>query len=88
MAHTLSDTSPEADAVLVEQLRKMPVWQRWEQVNRLNMTLRTLALSDLRRLHPQATEAELHRYLADRLLGPELALKVYGPLPGTGSGDE
>ncbi len=69
--------------MLIEQLRKMPVWQRWEQVRRLDATLRTLMLSDIRRLHPQATEAELHRYLADRLLGPELAFKVYGPLSGT-----
>lgn len=49
-------------------------------MNRLNVTLRTLALSDLRRLYPQAGEAELHRRLADRLLGTELAHKVYGPL--------
>ena len=88
MAHSLTDTSPEAETVLIDQLRKMPPWRRWEQVRRLNITLRTLALSDIRRLHPQATEAELRRYLADRLLGPELALKVYGPLPGTGSADE
>jgi len=31
--------------------------------------------------HPQATPAELHRLLADLWLGPELAARVYGPLP-------
>lgn len=39
-----------------------------EQVRQINLPLRTLVLSDIRRLYPQATEAALHCYLADRLL--------------------
>jgi len=40
----------------------------------------TLALSGLRQRHPQASEDELRRHLADLWLGPELAARVYGPL--------
>jgi hypothetical protein len=39
---------------------------------------KTLALSSLRERYPQATESELRRFLADRILGKELAATVYG----------
>jgi hypothetical protein len=40
-----------------------------------------LALAGLRRRHPEANEHELHRLLADLVLGAELATEVYGPGP-------
>jgi hypothetical protein len=74
------DTTPEAEAVLINLLRQAPPWRKLEMMSQINETVRTLALSGLRHRHPDASEAELRRRLADILLGPELALKVYGPL--------
>ena len=78
----LTDTTPEADALLLQLLRQTPVWRKWELMSQLNDMTKSLALGDLRRRYPQATPDELRRLLADRLLGVELAEKAYGPGPG------
>ena len=75
------DTRPEAEAVLIKLLRQAPPWRKLHMVGQLNQAVRTLALSGLRQRHPQATDQELRRRLADLLLGPDLAAQVYGPLP-------
>ena len=76
-----SDTRPEAEAVLIKLLRQAPPWRKLHMVGQLNQTVRTLALSGLRQRYPEATSQELRRRLADLLLGPDLAARVYGPLP-------
>lgn len=81
MTKLFSDTTPEAEAVLIRLLREMAPWQKLAMVNQLNATVRTRALSGLKSRHPSASEAELRRRLADLLLGPELAEKAYGPFP-------
>lgn len=73
-----SDTSPEAEAVLNDLLRQAPVWRKFRALGQLNAMAKVLALSDLRERYPQATEPELRRFLADRILGEELAALVYG----------
>ena len=75
------DTSPEAEAVLIRLWRETPAWRKWQLMEDLNRAARELALAGLRRRHPEATPEELHRRLADLLLGPELAVKAYGPGP-------
>ena len=80
MEKLFTDTSPEAEAVLIEVLRVMPPWRKLQLVSRLNTRLRTLAMSGLRQRYPYASPDELRRHLADRLLGPELAAQVYGPI--------
>lgn len=80
MSALFSDTSPEAERVLIELWRQAPAWRKLHMVGQMNATVRTLALSGLRQRHPQASEAELRRRLADLLLGPELAGQAYGPL--------
>ncbi len=77
---TLSDTDPEAEAVQLRLLRAAPAWRKLALWAELNAAARALALSGLRGRYPQASEAELRRRLADLLLGPELAARVYGPL--------
>jgi len=79
-APLFSDTRPEAEAVLIELLRRAPPWRKLHMVGQLNQTVRTLALSGLRRRYPEAPPHELRRRLADLLLGPDLAARVYGPL--------
>lgn len=81
MTVPFSDTSPAAERVLFDLLRRAPVWRKVQMLGELNETVRTLALSGLRQRYPQASAQELRRRLADLLLGPELAARVYGPLP-------
>jgi hypothetical protein len=73
-----SDTHPKMEALHIRLLRESPPWRKMEMLARLNATARTLALAGLRQRYPQASEDELHRRLADLLLGPDLARKVYG----------
>jgi hypothetical protein len=80
MHANLTDTHPEVERVLTELLRQVPVWRKLQMMGQLNATARRLAMAGLREQFPEATETELRRRLADRLLGPELAEKAYGPL--------
>jgi hypothetical protein len=80
MTTLFPDTHPEAEQVLLNLLRQAPPWRKMEMLGQMNETAKTLALNGLRQRHPQATPQELHRRLADLLLGSELAEKVYGTL--------
>jgi hypothetical protein len=75
----LSDTDPAAERVLIELMRQAPSWRKAELVGQLTMTVKQLVFLGLRELYPEASEAQLRRYLADQLLGPELAARAYGP---------
>jgi hypothetical protein len=81
MTSLFSDTRPEAEAVLIRLLREAPPWRKLEMVDQLNQSVKLLALTGLRQRFPHDDEARLHRRLADLLLGEELALKAYGPVP-------
>ena len=73
------DTTPETEEVLFDFWRQAPAWQKWQSMLSLNQMARKLAIAGLRNRHPDASEAELRRLLADLILGPETAAKVYGP---------
>lgn len=76
---TLSiDTSPEAEAVLLELLRRAPVWKRLQMVDQMHETLRLLAIADLRRCYPNADEGEIRRRLAARVLSRADVMGAYG----------
>ena len=78
---TLSpDTHPEIERLQIERLRQMPSWRKMTLMAEMNQTIRTLALAGLRQRHPDDTPAQRRRRLADLLLGPDLAARVYGPL--------
>lgn len=72
------DTIPEAEQVLIEIIRRIPVWKRLAQVASLYDSCRLLALADLRKACPEADERELRRRLAARSLAPEVVAQVYG----------
>lgn len=72
------DTSPEAQEVLFDLLRRAPVWKRLRMVADLNQTLELLAISDLRRRYPLASESEIRHRLAARLLKREDVIAAYG----------
>lgn len=77
-----ADTSVEAEALQIEIFRRMTPAEKAHLVSEADQVARSLALAGLRRRHPEAGPAELHRRLMDLLLGEELALKVYGPVCG------
>lgn len=75
----LTDTSPETEKVQNDLLRQAPVWRKLEMMSQLNRTAQQLVLTRLKEQYPNADAACLRRHLADRLLGRDLAQKVYGP---------
>lgn len=75
------DTPPEVERVLLAYWREAPAWEKWQRMVELNRSTRSLVLAGLRRRHPEASEEELRRRLADLILGSELAERAYGPLP-------
>ncbi len=83
----LNDTHPDIEKRLIAMLREVPVSRKLEMLDDLNQMVREIALQGLRRMYPDATEAQLRRRLADLLLGEELAERAYGPStlkePGT-----
>jgi hypothetical protein len=76
----MNDTSPEAQAVLMRIWSAMPPERKLGIALSWSMALRGMIKAKLRCDNPDASEARLLRLLADRWLGPELALKAYGPL--------
>jgi hypothetical protein len=74
---TLSpDTSPDAERVLIELLRKAPAWRRLQLTDQMSATARNLCLAGLRQRHPHATQSELRQRFAEIHLGPELAARL------------
>ena len=69
----VTDTSPEAEEVLLELLRDAPPWRKLELVCDLNRALRQLVLSELAQSYPDKSESELRVLLAERLYGTEVA---------------
>ncbi|MDT4955749.1 MAG: hypothetical protein QOJ02_3887 [Acidobacteriota bacterium] len=72
------DTSPEAQQVQFDLLRRTPVWKRLALTCELIQASRKLMLSDLRHRYPQASEGELRRKLIARLLTRDEVIRVYG----------
>jgi len=75
-----SDTHPKMEALQIQLLRQASPTQKMNMLAQLNAFARLLVLAGLRSQYPQAAEVELRRRLAIRLLGEDLAKKVYGDL--------
>lgn len=82
MTNLSFDTHPEIEHLRIQRLRQMPSSRKMALVGEMNRTVRALALAGLRQRHPDDSPTQRRRRLADLLLGPELAARVYGPLPG------
>jgi hypothetical protein len=76
-----SDTHQDMKAMQIQLWRQASPTRKMEMLAQLNASARTLALMGLRSRFPKADETELHRRLADLLLGKDLASKVYGEPP-------
>jgi hypothetical protein len=77
MTALYSDTHPKMEALQIQVIRRMPAWKKISIVDGLNETVKTLATSGIKQRHPNATPAEVHRMLAELMLGAKLAQKVY-----------
>jgi len=71
------DTSPEAEAVLIELTRRMPIHRKLALGASWSQAMRDMIWRDVRSTHPNASPGELRFYFAERWLGPELAGKAY-----------
>ena len=78
MTALYSDTNPKMEALQIQFIRRMPAWKKFSIVDDLNVTVKTLAISGIKQRHPEATPEQIHRMLAELMLGAELARKVYG----------
>jgi hypothetical protein len=74
----LTDTTPEAEAVMTELYRRMPVWKRVSGVFELGRISRGLVMEQLRKRYPNADAAELHKRYAARVLSRDEVIKAYG----------
>jgi hypothetical protein len=74
----MTDTSPEAERVLIELYRQMPIEKKLRLVFSAYQAGRQLAMAGLRYRHPDASDREIWRLWARQHLGNELFNAVYG----------
>lgn len=74
----VSDTSPEVRARMLEIYAAMTPRQRFRRMLELTEATWLMAMAGLRRTHPDASERELRRLLAQRLYGKELVPDLGG----------
>ncbi|MBM3123356.1 MAG: hypothetical protein FJZ97_14400 [Chloroflexi bacterium] len=77
MAAPDSDTSRKVEELQIGLIRRMPTWKKLALLDDLNETVKAFAISGIKQRHPEATPERVRRLLADLMLGPELAGKVY-----------
>ena len=71
------DTGAEDERARIERVRRMPIWQRAREVNRLVMEERELILADLRERYPQADAQELRQRFAARVLPRDIVIQMF-----------
>jgi len=64
--------------VLLELLRRAPVWKRLQMIDQMHEVLRQLAMADIRRRYPHADNDEIKRRLAARVLSRTEVINAYG----------
>ena len=77
MGALYADTGSKAEQFQIELIRRMPSWKKLAMVDDLNETIKALAISGIIQRRPHATPEQIHRLLADHMLGSELASRVY-----------
>jgi hypothetical protein len=76
----VQDTSPEAEGVMLDIYRQMPVWRKMEIVDDAIRTGRQLAMAGIRARYPHEGLQRQRRRLFAITLGEDLAKETYGPL--------
>lgn len=78
MATLSRDTTPEAEQVLLDALRRKTPPERFRLALEASDALRQIGMASVRRDYPRAGPQEILRRFAERWLGAELAARVYG----------
>ncbi len=73
-----ADTSPETERVFIEGIRKFPPWRKFQRVVELTEFIKGLALVEIRRQHPVASERGLKLRLVSRWMHADLMRKAFG----------
>ena len=73
-----TDTSPDAERVLVEGYRRMGPGAKLTRVRELTQGVQQMALARLRSEHPTADELELRLRLASLWIDPQIMKDVFG----------
>jgi hypothetical protein len=73
-----TDTPPEIEKIIIEGYRRMSAAQKLRLMQALNRTAQLLALSDIKRRHPQASPREWQLRLASRWIEPALMREAFG----------
>jgi hypothetical protein len=80
------DTSPEAERVQIELLRKASPAKKFRLVNSLSQTMIEVSRRNIRQLHPDASEEELALLCVELYYGKELSDRVRADLARRKSG--
>lgn len=71
----MNDTSPEAEAIALDVIRRMDPVDRMLQALNHSEAMRELALNRLREVHPEKTTLELVEILLGEVLIPDEAAR-------------
>ena len=74
----MTDTSAEAQQVLIEICRQIPAEVKLRQVFDAYQTGKILAMAGLRQRYPHASEGQIGRLWARQRLGDDVYSTVYG----------
>jgi len=80
MTGLFPDTDAKTESLFLSLMREAPAWRKLAMVDQLNQTVRSLALTGLRKRHPQASPDELNWLLAELTLGHDLVRQIQGVL--------
>ena len=83
MSTLSSDSHPKMEALQIKLIRQIPSWKKFAIADDLNETVKMLAITGIKQRHPDANPEQIHRLLAELMLGKELAHKVYGDVNRT-----
>ena len=75
---TISDTTPEVEALVLELRRKQTPGQRMTSGFEMSEFVRSLELGVLRKQNPDSDEADLRYLLTVKRYGREMARKAFG----------
>jgi hypothetical protein len=81
MGRLFADTTQAIEDEFISRLNQVPPWRKLEMVAQLNTAVREMIMAGLHRRYPDDSPEKLHRWLAEALLGPELAHPIYNYLP-------
>lgn len=72
------DTTPDAQQMHFELMRRLPGWKRLSLAFELTQAIRQLVLADIRHRFPGANDEEIRRRFIARVLPRQDVIRAYG----------